>query len=149
EDGKDYEFNPNLNPALGHIEHKYPELPQSALTMVQMQNAEAEALTGVKAFSGGLSGNAYGDVAAGIKGILDAASKREMAILRRLANGLIQIGRKIVAMNAEFLSEEEVVRVTNEKFIKIKREDLRSVAGEFDFEVDISTAEIDNNKAQD
>lgn len=147
--GQDYEFNPNMPPQMGMIDHKYPEIPQSALAMLNLQNQEAEALTGVKAFSGGLSGNAYGDVAAGIKGILDAASKREMAILRRLASGLVMIGKKIIAMNAVFLSEKEVVRVTNEKFVTIKREDLQSVSGEFDLEVDISTAEVDNNKAQD
>jgi len=149
ESGQDYEFNPNLSPQMGIIEHKYPEIPQSAMAMLQLQNQEAEALTGVKAFSGGLSGNAYGDVAAGIKGILDAASKREMAILRRLAGGLVMIGKKIISMNAEFLSEKEVVRVTNEKFITINREDLSSVAGEFDLEVDISTAEVDAAKASD
>src|SRR5690606_9382127 len=100
EEGKDYEFNPNLSPAQGLIEHKYPEIPQSAMLMLQLQNQEAEALTGVKAFSGGLSGNSFGEVAAGIKGFLDAASKREMSILRRLAAGLVLIGKKIVAMNA-------------------------------------------------
>ncbi|RWB40546.1 MAG: chromosome partitioning protein ParB [Mesorhizobium sp.] len=146
ENGQDYEFNPNTDPARGIITHTYPEIPQSALAMVQMQNQEAEALTGVKAFSGGLSGNAYGDVAAGIRGILDAAAKREMSILRRLAGGLTKIGRKIIAMNAVFLSDKEVIRVTNDDFVTINREDL---PGEFDLVVDISTAEIDNNKAQD
>ena len=148
ESGQDYEFNPNLPPQMGVIDHKYPEIPQSAMLMLQLQNQEAEALTGVKAFSGGLSGNAYGDVAAGVKGILDAASKREMSILRRLAAGLVLIGKKIIAMNAEFLSEEEVVRITNEEFVTVRREDLKSF-GEFDLEVDISTAEIDAAKAQD
>lgn len=148
ESGQDYEFNPNMHPSNAFVEHKYPEIPQSAMMMLQLQNQEAEALTGVKAFSGGLSGNAYGDVAAGIKGILDAASKREMSILRRLAAGLVMIGKKIIAMNAEFLSEEEVVRITNEKFVTVKREELKSFA-EFDLIVDISTAEIDNAKAQD
>lgn len=146
ENGEDYEFNPQLSPAVGHIEHTYPELPQSAILMVQMQNQEAEALTGVKAFSGGLAGDSYGKVATGIQGMLDAAAKREMAILRRLAKGITEIGEKIVAMNAEFLSEEEVVRVTNRKFITIKREDIK---GNFDLKVDISTSEIDNIKAQD
>jgi hypothetical protein len=149
EEGADYEFNPNMPPSQGVLEHKYPDIPQSAMLMLQLQNQEAEALTGVKAFSGGLSGDAYGEVAAGIKGILDAAAKREMAILRRLAAGLVNIGKKFIAMNAEFLSEEETVRVTNEEFIIIKREELHSEAGEFDMKVDISTAEIDNNKAQD
>lgn len=144
--GLDYEFNPGTNPAIGHVEHKYPEIPQSAMAMVALQNQEAESLTGVKAFAGGISGEAYGDVAAGIRGVLDASSKREMGILRRLANGIKRIGEKIVAMNAVFLSEEEVIRVTNDEFVTVKREDL---IGNFDLIVDISTAEVDNKKAQD
>ena len=146
ENGQDYEFNPNMNPVQNIIEHKYPEIPASAYNMLQLQNQEAEALTGVKTFSGGMSGEAYGDVAAGIRGVLDAASKREMAILRRLAKGITDIGVKIIAMNAEFMSEEETIRVTNTEFVKIKREDL---AGNFDLSVDISTAEVDNQKASD
>lgn len=147
EDGQDYEYNSlQGNPAQSIIEHKFPELPQSAIVMSQMQNQEAEALTGVKAFAGGVTGEAYGDVAAGIRGVLDAASKREMAILRRLAKGMADIGTKICAMNAVFLSEKEVVRITNEEFIEVNRGDL---AGNFDLEVDINTAEIDNQKSQD
>jgi hypothetical protein len=145
ENGQDYEFNPNTSPQIGLIEHKYPEIPQSAMLMLNLQNQEAEALTGVKSFGGGLSGEAYGDVAAGIRGVLDAASKREMAILRRLAQGMKQLGDKIIAMNQEFLSEEEVVRVTNAKFETIRREDL---AGNFDLIVDISTAEVDAAQAE-
>ena len=144
--GQDYEFNPNMSPAQGIIEHKFPEVPQSAMLMVQLQNQEAESFTGVKAFSGGLSGTAYGDVAAGIRGMLDAASKREMGILRRLAYGLVEIGRKIIAMNQEFLSDIEIVRVTNDNHVIIRRDEIQ---GEFDLIVDISTAEIDDAKSQD
>lgn len=146
ENGQDYEFNPNMPPAQGHFEHKYPEVPQSALLMSNIQNQEAESLTGVKAFSGGLSGDSYGDVAAGVRGALDAASKREMSILRRVAKGFIDIGSKIVSMNQIFLSKEEVIRVTNTDFQTVKREDLQ---GNFDLDTDISTAEVDNQKAQD
>ena len=147
ENGEDYEFNPNISPNGGLIEHQYPELPQSAILMVQMQNQEAEALTGVKAFSGGLSGDAYNTkVATAIRGVLDAASKREMSILRRIAKGISNIGEKIVSMNSEFLSDKEVIRVTNKEFIIINREDIK---GNFDLIVDISTAEVDNSKAQD
>ena len=146
DNGQDYEFNPSMSPANGVIEHKFPDIPQSALLMLNLQNQEAEALTGVKSFAGGMSGEAYGDVAAGIRGVLDAASKREMAILRRLAKGMTEIGNKIIAMNAVFLSEKEVIRVTNKEFITVKREDL---IGNFDLETDISTAEVDNAKAQD
>ena len=144
--GEDYEFNPSLPPQAAIVEHQYPELPQSAMLMIQMQNQEAEALTGVKAFSGGLAGDAYNTkVATAIRGVLDAASKREMAILRRLAKGMQEIGRKIITMNAVFLSDVEVVRVTNRQYVPIKREDLR---GEFDLEVDIATAEEDNAKSE-
>jgi hypothetical protein len=57
ERGDDYEYNPQLgNPQQAILTHKYPEIPNSALLMLNMQNQEAEALTGVKAFSGGMSG---------------------------------------------------------------------------------------------
>lgn len=146
ENGEDYEFNPNLPPQTGYIEHTFNELPQSVLAYIQMLNADAEALTGVKSFSGGMSGDAYGQVAAGVQGVVDAATKRETAILRRLAYGVAEIGNKIIAMNAIFLSEEEVIRVTNKQFVTIKREDIK---GNFDLKVDINTAEVDQAKAQD
>lgn len=146
ESGQDYEFNPQLNPQSNIIEHKYPEISQSALALISMQNNEAEALTGVKAFSGGLSSTAYGNVATGIRGMLDASAKREMSILRRLAKSVAKIGEKIVAMNSVFLSEEEVIRITNKEFITIKREDLK---GNFDLDIDITTAEVNDAKVQD
>ena len=144
--GEDYEFNPQQNPQNNFIEHKAPDLPQSALAMISMQNNEAEGLTGVKAFGGGVSGEAYGEVAAGIRGVLDAASKREMGILRRLAKAMTEVFVKINAMNMVFLSEKEVVRVTNDEFVEVKREDIQ---GNFDLDTDISTAEVDNQKSQD
>ena len=144
--GQDYEFNQNVDPRQGVFMHTYPEIPASAQFMLQLQQFEAESMTGVKAFSQGIGSQSLGDVAAGIRGALDAASKRELAILRRLSNGIIKIGRKIIAMNAEFLSEKEVVRVTNEEFAVVRRDDL---PGNFDLKLSISTAEEDNNKAQE
>ena len=122
--GLDYEFNPNTHPSNGLVEHKSPELPQSGLIMLNLQNQERQRPSLVpKSFSGGLSGEAYGKVATGIRGMLDAAGKREMNILRRMADGMTQVADKILAMNAIFLSEEEVIRVTNREFVKVKRED--------------------------
>lgn len=147
ESGQDYEFNAaGGDPRTAIHQHTYPEIPNSALTWMQIQEQQAESISGVKGFAGGVSGEAYGEVAAGIRGVLDAASKREMGILRRLAKGIVAIGNKLVAMNSVFLTEEEVVRVTNKKFITIKREDLK---GNFDLDVDISTPEIDEKKASD
>jgi len=146
ENGEDYEFNPNIDPTRAQIQHKFPELSESALQMSLIQNQEAEALTGVKSFSGGITSEAYGSVATGMRGAIDAAAKREMAIMRRMSNGMAKVARKIVSMNSVFLSEEEVVRVTNSEFVTIRKEDLK---GSFDYVVDISTAEMDNVKAND
>lgn len=144
--GEDFEFNPNGDPKAAIQQMTYPEIPRSAHETIMSQNQEAEALTGVKSFSGGISGDAYGSVATGIRGALDSAATREMSILRRLAKGMQDIGRKIIAMNAEFLSEKEVVRVTHEQFVEISKSEL---AGNFDLKVDISTASVDEQRAQD
>jgi hypothetical protein len=143
--GRDYEFNANVDPRQGVFMHTYPEIPASAQFMLQLQSMEAESMTGVKSWSQGVSGAVLGDVAAGIRGALDAASKRELGILRRLSSGIVKIGRKLISMNAEFLSDEEVIRVTNQEFVTVRRDDL---AGKFDLTLSISTAEEDNNKAE-
>lgn len=145
-DGEDYQFNPGMNPDVILYQHRFPEIPASALNMLTIQNQEAEAISGVKAFSGGLSSEAFGDVAAGMRGMLDAQGKREMSILRRLCQGMEEIGRKIIAMNGVFLSEDEFVQVTNEEFVQVSREDLQ---GEFNTKVEIATAEVDANRAAD
>ena len=144
--GKDYEFNANVDPRQAVYMHQFPEIPASAFNMLMLQNQEAESLTGVKAFNSGISGESLGEVAAGVRGALDASSKREVSILRRLANGMIQIGKKIISMNAEFLDDETIIRITDEESIAISREKL---AGKFDLKLSISTAEEDNQKAQE
>jgi hypothetical protein len=146
QNGEDYEFNGNVDPRVGVHMHTYPEIPQSAGMMLQLQNMEAESLTGVKSFSQGVSGNALGEVAAGVRGALDAASKRELGILRRISAGIVAIGRKIISMNAEFLEPQEVIRVTNEDFVKVRKDDL---PGNFDLKLGVSTAEEDEKKAQE
>jgi hypothetical protein len=144
--GDNYEYNANVDPRMGVYTHTFPEIPQSAYNMLTLQNNEAESLTGTKAFSSGINGQALGSSVGNARGAMDAASKREMSILRRLAEGIVEIGRKIVSMNAVFLSEEEVVRITAEDFITVRRDDL---AGEFDIKLSISTPEADNEKAQE
>lgn len=145
ENGENYMFNPGTDPRMGVYMHTFSEIPASAQFLLQQQQLESESLTGVKSFQQGISSASLGQVAAGIRGALDAASKRELGILRRISQGILAIGRKFIAMNAIFLSEEEVVRITNEEFVKVKRDDL---PGNFDMKLGISTAEEDDNKAQ-
>ena len=144
--GQDYEYNPTGNPQTIY-QHKFPEIPQSAMALINMVNNDSESLSGVKAFSSqGITGNGLGDSATGVRGALDAASKREMSILRRIAHGLMQVGRKMLAMNAVWLSEQEVVRLTNDTFVPVRADDL---AGDYDLSLSISTPEDDQAKAQD
>ena len=147
EAGLDYEYEPTVtNPEQVFFIHKFPEIPASAQYMLDLQNEDADSLTGVKAYSSGISGNALGSTATGVRSALDAASKRELGILRRLAQGLVEVGRKFISMNAVFLSEEEIVRVTNDEFVPIRKDDL---AGNIDLALSISTAEADNQKAEE
>lgn len=146
EDGKDYMFNANVDPRQAIYMHTYPEIPNSALTVLQMQNNEAESITGVKAFHSGITGNSLGATATGIRSAMDATSKREIGILRRLSDGIIKVARKFMAMNAVFLEEEEVIRITNDEFVRVDRKDLQ---GQIDLKLTISTAETDNEKASE
>ena len=146
ERGEDYKFNANVDPRQAFHMEVYPEIPRSALEVLNMQNNDAEALTGVKAFTQGISGQALGTTATGIRSALDATSKRELGILRRLSNGLNQIGRKVISMNSEFLEDEEIVRITNEEFVAINRNDL---GGKYDIKLNISTAEADEQKGSE
>ena len=145
--GMDYEYNPGVsNPAEAFYMHKYAEIPQSAPLMIQMQNQDAESLTGVKAFTSGITGNALGDTVGGQRNVLDATAKREVSILRRLADCVIRIGKKMMAMNDVWLSEEEVTRITNKPYVA-PREDELGIP--FDLRVTISTADEDNAKASE
>lgn len=146
ERGEDYKFNANVDPKQAFHMEVYPEIPRSALEILSLQNNEAEALTGVKAFTKGISGQALGNTATGVRSALDATSKRELGILRRLSNGFTQLGRKIIAMNAEFLEDEEIIRITNEELVAIDRNDL---GGQYDIKLNISTAEADEQKASE
>jgi hypothetical protein len=85
-------------------------------------------------------------VAAGIKGALAASAKREMSILRRYASGVAKIGQKFLSMSKDFLSDEEIIRVTNDNFVAITRE---GIDGKYDVTVNVSSAEEDNLKAQE
>lgn len=51
----------------------------------------------------------------------------------------------MLAMSSQFLGEEEVVRITDEEYVPVKQDDLN---GAFDLRITISTAEEDNQKAE-
>ena len=144
EKGNTVYYRAGMNPKNAIYKKDIAPVPASVFNMIQWQQADAESLTGTKAFSGGISGNALGDSVGGVRSALDATSQRELSILRRLSELFKDMARLTIAMNQAYLSEEEVVRVTNEEFITVRRDDL---AGEFDLEIDVSTPEKDEDTA--
>lgn len=144
EAGRTVYFRTQMNPQTSIHRRSVDPIPQSVFNIIEMQNADAESLTGTKSFSGGIGSQALGNVAAGIRSAMDATSKRELSILRRLNQLFNEMARLTIANNQAFLEEEEVIRITN-GFTKIRRDDL---AGNFDLIVDVSTPEKDNDTAE-
>jgi hypothetical protein len=146
-EGRTVYYRHNMDPRQAIYHRKVEPIDGTTLQIINMNNAEAESLTGTKAFNQGMSSNSLGSVAAGIRSAMDATSKRDLSVLRRMSHGLItDLGKKTIAMNQAYIDEKEMVRVTNSEFITVKREDIE---GDFDLIVDVSTAEKDNETAQD
>lgn len=142
--GQNFEFNGTPG---DFWQGNFNQIPGSAFDMISLMNNEIESLTGTKGFSQGMSGNALGSTATGVRGVLDATSTRRLDTVRNIAENLIKpLMRKWMAYNAEWLSDEEVVRVTNEQFVPVRRDDL---AGSIDIDITISTAEDNANKSSE
>lgn len=140
--GKNFEFNGSMN---DFYEGSYNQIPQSVFSVLEMVNNETDSLSGVKAFTGGINGGSLGGTATAARGALDAVSIRKLDIVRNIAENLIKpIMRKWMAYNSEFLREEEVIRITNDEFVDIRRDDLK---GQIDIEISVSTAEDNAAKA--
>ena len=145
--GEDYEYNPTAHPTNAIYQHTLPNMPNTIQYMVQSQSLDAEAITGVKAFGiHGISGDGMGDTAKAAQIVTDAAGQRTSGVLRRLVQAFVDLGRKFIALNAVYLSEEEIVRVTNEQFETVRRDDL---SGSVDITISIATAEADAARASD
>jgi len=137
-------YRAGMNPKNAIYKKTVDPVPSSVFSMIQWQQADAESLSGTTAFSGGISGTALGDSVGGVRSALDATSQRELSILRRLSEMFKDMARLTIAMNQAYLSEEEVIRVTNEEFVTVRRDDLM---GDFDLRVDVSTPEKDEDTA--
>lgn len=142
--GENFEFN---GTAADFWQGSYNQIPSSVFDMMQLMNNEIESQTGVKSFSGGINAGSLGGTATGAKGALDATATRRLNLVRNIAENLIKpLMRKWMAYNAEFLEEEEVIRITNEEFVPIRKDDL---GGNIDIDIEIATAEDNAAKAQE
>ena len=143
---EDFEYNSNsTTPKIW--EGRFNGIDSSVFSMINIMDNELESLTGVKSFSGGINAGSLGSTATGARGALDATAVRRMHIVRNIAETFIKpLMRKWMSYNAEFLEEEEVIRVTNKEFVPIRRDDLE---GKIDIDIAIATSEDNAVKSQE
>ncbi len=143
--GKNFEYKGEKQ---DFFEGTFNSIPSSVLDFFNMTTYDIEGLTGIKSFSnGGLGGASLGNTATGAQGVLDATARRELDIVRNISENLVKpLLRKWLDYSAEFMDEEEVIRITNDEFVQIKRDDLNSSV---DIDISVSTAENDSAKAQE
>lgn len=142
--GKNFEYNGTPN---DFWQGSYNSIPGSVFDVMGLMNNEIESLSGVKSFSGGITGASLGPSATAARGAMDATAVRRMHVVRNISENLIKpLMRKWMAYNAEFLDEEEIVRVTNEEYAPIRRDDLN---GSIDIDITVATAEDNAAKAQE
>jgi hypothetical protein len=142
--GKNFEYNGSIS---DFWQGSYNQIPGSVFDVMGLMNNEIESLSGTKSFSGGITGASLGASATGARGAMDATAVRRMLIVRNIAENLIKpLMRKWMAYNSEFLEEEEIVRITNEQYVPVRRDDL---SGSIDIDITVSTAEDNAAKAQE
>jgi len=125
----------------------YNSIPSSAFDMLSVQSNEIESQTGVKSFSGGISGGSISGSATGVRGALSATAVRRMYRVRNIAENLIKpMMRKWLSYSAEFMNDKEIMDITNAKFVPITKADL---TGRVDLDIEVSTAEDNAQKSQE
>lgn len=142
--GENFEFNGSSN---DFYDGNFNEMPSLVFNLLSFLSNEAESITGVKSFSQGMTGNSLGSTATSVRGTLNSAAQRRLNIVKNIAENLIKpLLRKWLAYDAEFLDEETQIRITNDEFLWIKRDDL---GANIDLEFAISTTDDNQNRAQE
>ena len=102
-------------------EGKYTGINNSVFQVMEKNRLEGEASVGIQSFAHGQGGNSLGNTAAAVNATTTSSAKREMQIIRGIAEDcIIPMLRIWLAYDALFLDEEEVVRVTESEFVSIK-----------------------------
>lgn len=142
--GENYEFNGQYSAEQGIHTHKFETIPESAVMLLRSEEDKMEALTGIKSFGAGISGDSYGNsTAVGVKNAVDSASKREMNILRRIGEGLTGVARKTLQLNNIMLSSEQVSAITGKPHVIAENPNQVLL----DVEIHLSTEESNQVKA--
>jgi len=118
----------------------------SVFQVIQLQKEDAESLTGNILKNTQVGGPNQDPSKEGGHQVTNSSERREQSLLRRMSSQLYKdmVSQDIANMQA-FSSPEEVVRITNEEFVAIKKEDIQ---GQFDIIIDINTPAKDNETAK-
>ena len=141
DNGEDYEYDPMVHPREALHMHTPGEIPATIWNFVQYQENDTYEMVGKKPFSIGKTGSST--TATAVRSSLDATAKRELGILRRYTSMLKKIAFKMIEMNRLFLTDGQIFKITNDKYLSVNRDHLY---GKFDIKIDISTPEDNENK---
>jgi len=126
-------------------EGKFNAIPTDVLNFYNIVDSDIQSLTGVRPFGGSNGPGNLNHGTAGVNSSMDAAARRETDISRNYKeNFLIPILRKWYSMDAEWMEEDQIIRVTDEEFVAIKPDDLQ---GRIDISMNVSTQEVENEKS--
>ena len=138
--GLDFEYNTTMADV---YQDQYRGLNNSVFTILDRNVSSAQAAVGVNLLNHGAGGNALGSSAAAVTATTTSSAKREMHIVRGIAEQcLIPILRKFLQYNREFLSREEIERITDKPYV-----DSQSNS-QYDVKIVIESAETRAAKAQ-
>ncbi len=145
--GNDARFQANVDPKQAIHQANVERVDPSVFQMIDLYTQDGAQMTGTSAAQTAASGSSgvYKNQAS-VRSAMDASSKRELGVLRRLIiQGFNDMGSKTIQNQQVYASSEEVLRVTNTEFVVVRREDLQ---GEFDLSIDVSTPEAESEKAE-
>ncbi len=127
----------HTNDMAGIRELIMPDVTASSYKEETEVKADIQQTSGVSDFTRGLGSDSLAnDTATGISLIQEAANARFKLKLRNLEGGIQRIGKLMVSLNEQFITEQKVVRIVGndgEIWDEIKPEDLR---GNFDVQVE-------------
>jgi hypothetical protein len=143
--GEDTTFTSGMDPARAIHRMKVEAPPPALYDMIQLNMREVENIIGTRPFAGANSGASSALSATATRGAIDASGKRSLSVMRRINEMLADVAKMTISMNQKFLSEEEIIRVTNREFVTVRRDDLQ---GDFDIRINVSTPEKDAENAE-
>lgn len=138
--GKDFEYNTNMSDV---YQDQYRGLSQAVFQVLDRNERSAETAVGVSLMNHGTGGNALGSSAAAVSATTSSSAKREMHIVRGIAEDcIIPMLKKFSKYNREFLSPEEVMMITDKEYV------TPGNSSEFDIKLTLESAETRAAKAQ-